>query len=169
MCRPSSAWKAWLSRAWACQISSLSLEPWASRAWVQLGPEPGLLSAERLAKLTKKPHNGTANVNWHYRVALQGYCKGTQSPTRISGKLLNPNSEYTPSMRNSVHSPVPKTTPKSNSEPISIPTLVHQRLRLGLVNVLRDTSELDSEVYPIHSMSVIVILSNSLVWTLLLL
>src|ERR1700761_2990653 len=96
-------------------------------------------------------------------------CKGTQSPTFISGKFPNPNSEYTPSMRNSVHSSVPKTTPKSNSEPISVPTLVHQRLGLGLVNVLRDTSELDLEIHPIHSMSVVAILSDSLVWTLLLL
>src|ERR1700761_5607447 len=93
-------------------------------------------------------------------------CKGTQSPTRISGKLPNPNSEYTPSMRNSVHSSVPKTTPKSNSEPISVSTLVHQHLGLGLVNVLRDTLELDLEI---HSMSVVAILSDSLVWTLLLL
>src|SRR6201996_606313 len=96
-------------------------------------------------------------------------CKGTQSPTFISEKFPNPNSEYTPSMRNSVHSSIPKKFPKSNSEPISVPTLVHQRLGLGLVNVLRDTLELDLEVYPIHSMSVVVILSNSLVWTLLLL
>ena len=77
------------------------------------------------------------------------FCKGTQSPTLISGKLPNTNSEHTPSMRSSIHSPIPKTTPKSNSEPISVPTLVHQYLGLGLVNVLRDTSELDLEIHQV--------------------
>ena len=89
---------------------------------------------------------------------LNKYCKGTQSPTLISRKLPNPNSEHTPSMRNSVHSPIPKTTPKSNSEPISVPTLAHQRLGLGPANVLQDTLELDLETHPIYSMSVVVIL-----------
>ena len=40
------------------------------------------------------------------------------------------------------------TTPQSDSEPISIPTLIHQHLRLGLANELQDTSEFDSETHP---------------------
>ena len=64
------------------------------------------------------------------------------------------------------HNPSPECFRISNSEPIYVPALISPYLRLGLVDILRDTSELDLEKYP---MPVVIILFGTIVWLLLLL
>ena len=98
----------------------------------------------------------------------------TQLLATNSGIFLNPISEHILSLRNSVCPPTPTTTPQSisgmypnlNSEPIYVATLISPYFGLGLVDALRDTSELDLEKYP---MPVVIILFGTIVWLLLLL
>ena len=70
-------------------------------------------------------------------------------PESISGIFPNSNSEHTLSMQNSIHHSISSTTPQSNSEPISVTTLIYQLspyLRLRLADALRDTQESDLEM-----------------------
>ena len=80
-----------------------------------------------------------------------------------SGILPNIIPKHILSLQNSVRPPTPTTTPQSNSrifpnlnsEPISVSTLISPYFGVRLVDIPRDTSELDLEKYP---MPVVIIL-----------